>query len=160
LAQLPDAVPVLPPPGRDREHLLDDGDTPVVAELPVELDALPRQLHRELVVAGQIGGTPGHPQRVGAELERNVPRAVQEAPDPLQALSRRRRVPEVLELHRELQPESRVLLLRPVERPAQILPLGQDHAYVGLSVLRAEPAHAGEREHPLGMTPAQTVFGN
>jgi hypothetical protein len=85
LAQLAHGVPLLSTPGRHREHLLDDRHSPVVAELPVELDALSGELRSLPVVAGEVRRATEHAERARAELQGDVASAVEEAPDTLEA---------------------------------------------------------------------------
>ena len=124
-SQLSHAVPVLSPPGRHREHLLDERHPSVVVELPVELDALLGHLHGQLVAAGEICRAALDAQHACAELRRDLARAVEEALDPLEALLRACRVPEILEVVRELETQDRVVLLCPVECRPQVLALRQ-----------------------------------
>src|SRR6478672_4298790 len=159
-SELSHAVPVLEPPGRHRLHLLDERYPSVIAELPVELDALLRQPHGHLVVAGQVGGAALGAQHACEELQRDVARAVAEALDPLEALPRAGRVPELLELDRELETEVRVVLLCPVERGAQVLAFRDQEADVRLGIVHAEAGGAGDFEHPPGVTPTQVVFAS
>src|SRR3954447_4110202 len=158
--QLSHAIPVLPPPGRYGEHLLDDRDPSVIAELPVKLGALLVELHGQLVVAGEVGGAALRAQHLRAKLRRDVSRAVAEPLDPLETLLWPGRVPELLQVDRELEPEARIVLLRPVERGAQVFTLRQRQAHVRLHVVRSEMGVAGNLEHSLGVTPAQVVLAS
>ena len=159
--QLSHAVPVLPPPGRHGEHLLDDRDPSVVAQLPVELDALPRQLHGEFVVAGEIcGAAAARAARSARSSSGNLARAVRagagsaRGPPSGPACSR----------GSGARPRARDRGSRRSPPPSRVPPRRSSRsasAQLDVRPLRSSASElgvAGDLEHPLGMTPAQIVF--
>lgn len=84
--------------------------------------------------------------------------APEEAFDAAYAFRGRMRAPEVLERARELEPEDLVVLGGPVEGRPKVVRLGLSAGTSGrLIVGFAEMTRLRDRDHPLGMAPADGV---